>query len=335
MPEIDPIQSMLDRTETERTDLDAKLKDKPLLLFFIGQKASGKGTRSKLLQKAFPDHFEQISAGDLARELQQRLSEEDIEKVADELAEHFPENISREEIHEMLEPFVELEGSRLKATEVILALIKKALADTPEKSIILDGFPRSPEQVENALELIDHFEQEGYYPLFVNVDTPYEVRDARMRHRRVCPICQNSKNITLWPSTKFDYDPDSGEVFMLCDEENCELVRMVAKDYDDQGAEAMKDRDQITQDLVDHLHEHHPEYTVSIKNAIPEENVDQYEPHDLTEVTNLEWDPEKKEVVVSTEPWVLEDEEGKKYYSGNPETWVVDFIKELHKHYED
>ncbi|MCA9398095.1 nucleoside monophosphate kinase, partial [candidate division WWE3 bacterium] len=283
---------------------------------------------------ALPGHFEQIAAGDLARELQERLSEDGIEKVADELAEHFPENITREEIHEMLEPFIELEGSKLKSTEVILAMIKKALADAPEKSIILDGFPRSPEQVQHALELIDHFEQQGYQPVFVNVDTPYEVRDTRMRHRRVCPICQNSKNLKLWPSTKHEYDPEADEVFMVCDEEGCELVRMVEKDYDAQGADAMKERDQITQDLVDHLHEHHPEYTVSIKNAIPTERAGEYEPHDLTEITNLDWDPDKQEVVVTTEPWILQDEEGNDYYSGNPETWVVDLIKELKKRYE-
>jgi hypothetical protein len=160
------------------------------------------------------------------------------------------------------------------------------------------------------------------------------VRDARMRHRRVCPICQNSKNLKLWPSNKFGYDENTDEVFMLCDEETCELVRMVAKDYDDQGADAMKDRDQITQDLVDHLHEHHPEYTLSIKNAIPVDNADQYEPHDITEITNLGWDPEKKEVTVTTEPWILSDEEGKQYYSGYPETWVVDLLKQLHKKYQ-
>ena len=110
--------------------------------------------------------------------------------------------------------------------------------------------------------------------------------------------------------------------------------QVVEKDYDAQGAAAMADRDQITQDLVDHLHEQHPNYTLSIKNAIPVDKADQYEPHDLTEVTNFEWDPENKEVVVKTEPWILEDEENGQYYSGYPETWVVDFLKELKKRYE-
>lgn len=332
---MDTLQSMLDRTTEERNYLDRRLKQNPLLLFVIGQKASGKGTRTKLLQKALPGHFEHVAVGDLARELQKRLQDEGVEKIAEELVDHLPSNLSPEQINDLLEPFIELEGSKLKSTEVILSLVKKALSEMPEKSIILDGFPRSPEQIEHALNLIDHFEQEGYNPLFVDIETPYEVRDMRMKGRRVCPECANSKNLLLWPSDLAEYDPETNEVYMLCDNDGCERVRLVEKDYDAEGAEAMAERDQITQNMVDHLKEHHGHRTVSISNAIPVHQAHQYEPHDITEVTRFAWDPEKQEVTKKNEPWVIKDTEGNDAYSGYPETWVVDFLKELHQRYQN
>lgn len=326
-----PFDSLLERTQDERKHLEEKLPEQPLLLFIIGKKASGKGTRVKLLQKALPGHFEHIPVGDLARELQTRLNEEGIETIAEELREHLPQDLSTEQLHELLEPFVELEGSKLKSTEVILALVRRALSQAGNKSIILDGFPRSPEQIEHAITLIDQFEAEGYQPLFVEVETPYEVQEMRMKSRRVCPECQNSKNIKLWPTDTVEYDPESDDIYMICDNESCQRVRMVEKAYDSDGAEIMKERDQITQDMVDRLKQEHPHRTVSISNAIPHHHAHEYEPQDLTEITNFEWDGEN--VHKKTEPWTIKDADGNDAYSGNPEPWIKDFLKELRQRY--
>lgn len=327
----DPIESLLERTHEERAFLDNALRKNPLLLFLIGKKGAGKSARIKVLHKALPEHFDVIPVGDLARSLQEDLEERGIEAVAQDLIEHLPQ-YSIEEIAELLEPFVELEGTKLKSTDIILSLVKKALAEKENTSIILDGFPRSPEQIEHAKDLVEEFSQKGYKPLFVDIDIPESVQDMRMLHRRLCPECGSSKNIALWPTDEFGYDEDNDEFFMYCDEQGCHQVRMVGKAYDDAGASQMKERDQITQDMIDQIKEQLAAHAFTISNAIPVEHKDQYEPHDLTEVTRLSWDGEK--VVKTTEPLLINDTQGKEAYSGNPEPWIMDFIKEVYNRYQ-
>jgi len=329
---MDTFESLLERTKEERAFLEEELKKHPLLLFLISKKGAGKSTRIKILQKALPGHFEVVPAGNLARGLQADLQTKSIVEIAQGLKPHMDEAYSIEDIYEQLVPFIELEGTRLKSTDIMFALVKQELSKHHGKSIILDGFPRSPEQIHHAKQLITEFEAKNYHPLFVDIEIPTEVQDMRMRHRRICPECGDSKNIMLWPTEKFGYDPESEEYFMYCDEESCQMVRMVEKPYDSAGAEQMAERDRIVQDLIDELKQEFPHLAHTISNAIEVERAHEYQEHDLTETTKLS--REGDTVVKSTEPLIVTDDRGNKAYSGNPEPWVLDFFKLLTNQYK-
>lgn len=329
---MDLLESLLQRTQTEREYLDKALREHPLLLFLISKKGAGKSTRIKLIQKALPRHFETVPAGDLARGLQNDLQTKSITEVANSLRPHMDESFSIEDIYEQLVPFVELEGTRLKSTDIMFALVKRELAKHHGKSIILDGFPRSPEQIHHAKQLIQDFESKNYHPLFVYIEIPSEVQDMRMRHRRICPNCGNSNNLLIYPTKELGYDEQSDEYFMYCDGDSCEMVRMVEKAYDSEGAEQMAERDRIVQELIDQLRDEFPHLAHTISNAIELEQAHEYESHDLTEMTKLSYDGSK--VKKETEPLIVTDDSGKKAYSGNPEPWVLDFLKLVSKRYQ-
>lgn len=329
---MDSFESLLERTKGERAFLDEELKNHPLLLFLISKKGAGKSTRIKLLQKALPGHFEVVPAGNLARGLQEDLQNKSIVEVAQSLRPYMDDSHSIEDIYEQLVPFIELEGTRLKSTDIMFALVKQELNKQNGKSIILDGFPRSPEQIHHAKELIAEFESKNYHPLFVDIEIPSEVQDMRMRHRRICPECGDSKNIMLYPTEKFGYDPENEEYFMYCDEESCQMVRMVEKPYDSAGAEQMAERDRIVEELIGELKNEFPHLAHTISNAIEVEKAQEYEDQDLTEKVVLSYDGEN--ISKTTEPLIVTDDHGKKAYSGNPEPWVLDFFKLLSNQYK-
>lgn len=97
------------------------MEDK-FIVFIMGGPGCGKGTQCSRLRDEF--NLAHLSSGDLLRA---------------EVAKGTPEG---EKIHNFIK-----EG-KLVPQEIVIELMKKAIAAVPQKGIILDGFPRSVSQLE-------------------------------------------------------------------------------------------------------------------------------------------------------------------------------------------
>ena len=133
------------------------------------------------------------------------------------------------EFDDIVDFIVDHSNKKLLPTELIVALLEAEVEKYKDKSVIIDGFPRTIEQIKYAKRLINKFANEEVKSLFVEVCCPEEVLQLRMEGRRVCAECQTSRNIELLLTKTVGYDPESKECFLICDNPKCGNVRMIQK----------------------------------------------------------------------------------------------------------
>jgi len=57
--------------------------------------------------------------------------------------------------------------------------------------------------------------------IMVFIDVPTNVIANRIAGRRICPICNTSRNLLLLPTNQVGYDPTQKEFYLLCDNPQC------------------------------------------------------------------------------------------------------------------
>jgi hypothetical protein len=77
---------------------------------------------------------------------------------------------------------------------------------------------------------------------FVLIDVPDSVIDERIKWRRVCPLCQTSRNLKLLPTSKIAYDEKKKEFYLICDDMNCKGAKMLPKEGDNLGIKPIRER---------------------------------------------------------------------------------------------
>lgn len=295
----------------------------------LGKKNSGKGTYSKLFMEALgTDKVAHISIGDIVRNVDADLK--DPARKADLLSflqKKFRGFISRDEVVNRL---LGRSTQSLLPTEAILALVEREIDKLGRRAIFIDGFPRNLDQVSYSLYFRSLMGYRDDPDFFTFIDVPEAVIDERLKYRVVCPVCHTPRNKRVLRTNRVDYDQAGGQFHLICDNASCGGARMVAKEGDELGIEAIRDRIEADDKVMRMLLDLQGVPKIFLRNSIPvasaKESVDDYE---ITPAYRYEYT--NGEVKVIEEPWLVKDENGADSYSLLPAPVAVALIKQITK----
>ncbi|MDP2930591.1 MAG: hypothetical protein Q8N56_03240, partial [bacterium] len=219
------------------------LEQNSFIAYMVGKKNSGKGTYAKLFEEIFgAEHTAQISIGDTVRKWHKIVSEErdGKEKLLTILERgRYRGYISKEE---GIDRLLGRSMTALLPSEFILCLLKAEVDALGKKSLFIDGFPRGLDQISYSLFFRDLIGYRDDPDVFVLIDIPETVIGERMKWRRVCPLCQTSRNLKLLPTTKIGFDKNEKEFYLICDNPVCRGEKMIAKEGSDLGLAGVRER---------------------------------------------------------------------------------------------
>ncbi|MCP6719318.1 MAG: nucleoside monophosphate kinase [Patescibacteria group bacterium] len=305
------------------------LEENTFIAYLLGKKNSGKGTYSKMLaQLISPERIEHFSIGDIIRDVDKELADEESKKsLFSFLKRNYRGRLPLEEIISSLE---NRDTKTLLPTELILVLLKKEIEKVGKKSLFIDGFPRDLNQIDFSLFFRDLIGYRDDPDVFVLIDVPEKVIDERIKWRRVCPACKTSRNLKLLPTSKVGFDEKNNEFYLICDNPNCKEKRMGLKEGDELGIEPIRKRLELDDKLIKQAFSLYGVPKILLRNSIPvkeaENFVDDYE---ITPEYVFEWDKDNEKVKVKEKPWVVSNDRGVSSYSLLPQPVVVSFIKQL------
>ncbi len=299
------------------------------IAYLLGKKNSGKGTYSKMFTEVVsPEKVEHFSVGDMIREVDKELKDKKRKK---ELIKFLEENyrgwLSTKELIKTLE---KRNTETLLPTELILVLTKREIGKRKKKTLFIDGFPRDLDQINFSLFFRDLIGYRTDPDFFVLIDVPESVIDERIKWRRVCPICQTSRNFKLLPTSKIEYDRKEKKFYLLCDNPRCRPVRLIAKEGDEKGIRLIKERLKKDEKLIKQAVSLYGIPKVFLRNSVPKSLARDYiDDYEITPEYIYKWDDKNKKVIIEEKPWVILDDDGKPSYSLLPPPVVVSLIKQI------
>ena len=305
------------------------LENKTFIAYLLGKKNSGKGTYSKMFAEVVaPEKVAHFSIGDMIRDLDKDLKDEAKKKeLLEFLKDNFRGFVQPEEALDILEG---RSTQKLLPTELILALAKKEIAKRGRRAIFIDGFPRDMDQISFSLffrELVEYREDPD---IFVLIDVPDSVIDERIKWRRICPLCQTSRNLKLLPTSKVGYKKETREFYLMCDNPACPGDVLVSKEGDELGIEPIKKRLEKDAALIKEAFSLYGIPKVALRNAVPVDKANEYvDDYELTPAFDYKFNEESGQVSVIEKPWQAFDNEGVMSYSLMPPPVVVSLIKQL------
>jgi len=307
------------------------LKDHTFIAYLLGKKNSGKGTYSKMLARLIGDDLiEHFSIGDMIRRIDNELlDEEKKNKLFAYLRKNYRGSYSVEEIIQSLES---RSTKKLLPTELILTLIKREVAKNKKKTLLLDGFPRDLNQIDFSLFFRDLIGYREDPDVFILIEVPKNVIDERIKYRRICPNCKTSRNLKLLPTPHKGFDEEKQKFFLYCDNPDCKDVPMVSKEGDELGVEAIKERLELDETLIQKALSLHGIPKILLKNSIPVKDADEFvNDYEITPEYVLAKNEETKEIQTEEKPWVFVDDEGEPAYSLMPAPVVISLMKQIIK----
>jgi len=309
-----------------------KLKDyfdsNTFIAYLLGKKNSGKGTYTKLMAEIFgSDKLAHISIGDLVRAV--HVDMEDEAKKA-ELIEYLKANYRGYiSVDDAINALLGRDTKTLLPTEFILALLKQQIDKMPRKTLFIDGFPRDLDQISYSLFFRDLINYRQDPDIFVAISIPESVIDDRMRNRVICPVCKTPRSPKLFTTKKVGFDEAKNQYYLVCDNEACGGARMVGKEGDELGIEAIRDRLELDEKLINKILTLHGVPKVLLRNAIPVNEaaglVDDYE---LTPEYFYEKD-DSGTIIIKEKSYTVKDDAGIDSYSLLAPPVVVAMIKQL------
>ncbi|MCC7304486.1 nucleoside monophosphate kinase [bacterium] len=304
-------------------------KKQTFLGYWLAPKQSGKGTFMNGLKEIFgTDLFTHISVGDLVRKIDIEFKEggkkSDIYKYA---LQHY-----RGDMH-IDGAFEALSGrstEKLVPTELVMVFLRREIEKYDKKSLFIDGFPRNLDQVSYALyfrELVNYRQDPD---VFILINAPLTVLDERMKQRLVCPVCGNSRSLTLLPTEKIEYDQKEDKYFLICDLPGCTGGRMIAKEGDNLGIETIKSRILIDIEVMNRARNLYGIPKIELYNALEQEKtLDYVDEYECTSECVYAHDT-KGNVTISKKLWLVE--EGKNNYNSLlPPAVITQLVKQLAK----
>jgi len=325
-------QFFIERIPKEVKKLTAFIKRKPIVIFMLGKKLSGKSTYAAHLSEATDGGFSFYSVGDMMRDIESvantKFGASLLYKSLREL------NINKTKVDNFLEDVKRIDQKKLYPTDIVYYFLKlmldTAIEKDSRKSLIIDGFPRSIEQIEYALKLARFYQKAGMEWFFVEINCPNSVLEARISGRRFCPKCNSSKNIKLLLTKDVGYDESTKEFYLLCDTPSCKRVRMIRKPGDELGIKVLEERNKETEAMIEECKKRiSPLRYIIVYNSLPVEEASSYNEEDFTKEAKLKWNAKDKKVEIEYIPWIVKDDNGKECYSRYSEPVAADLIKEL------
>ncbi len=311
------------------------LKEKTFIAYLLGKKNSGKGTYAKMFKEIVDnDHIEHLSIGDMVRELDEVVvNEEKKKKLISFLKENYRGFLSLEEIISSLE---NRSTKTLLPSELILALAKREIAKRGRKALFIDGFPRDLDQVSYSLFFRDLVNYRDDPDFFILIDVPEAVIDERIKYRVVCPVCQTSRNLKLLATKKVDYDKEKKEFYLMCDNPNCPSAqegkgaRMVQKEGDELGIKPIRERLNKDGELIKSAFSLHGIPKILLRNSIPVEKAKEFvDDYEITPEYVYKLNDNTNEITINEKPWQIPDDDGVPSYSLMPPPVVVSMIKQI------
>jgi len=305
------------------------LKDNTFIAYLLGKKNSGKGTYSKMFGEAVGkekiDHF---SIGDMVRNVDKEIRDKKKKKdLITFLEKNYRGWLSLKEISQTLE---KRSTKTLLPTDLILVLVKREIAKREKKAIFIDGFPRDFGQIFYSLFFRDLIGYRDDPDIFVLIDVPEAVIDERIKWRRICPVCQTSRNLKLLPTSRIGYNKPKKEFYLICDNPDCKEVKMVPKEGDKFGIAPIRERLKKDTELIQRALSLYGIPKVFLRNSIPvakaKEFTDDYE---ITPEYHYEWIEKEEKVKIIEKPWIMEDDEGNASYSLLAPPVVVSLISQI------
>jgi len=297
--------------------------------FLIGPKNSGKGTYTKLFMEAVgQERVAHISVGDVVRSVHKDC--EDETKSAELLS--FLKRRYRGflELEKIRDVILGRDTVTLLPTEVILALVEREIDRIGKRAVFVDGFPRNLDQISFSLyfrALIGYRDDPDF---FVFIDVPEAVIDERMKARVICLECQTPRSLRLLRTKEIGYDSAAGEFYLICDNPHCDgfgKSRMVGKEGDVLGIEAIRERMEADENVARSLLELKGVPKLYLRNAVPVSVASQYvDDYEITPAYRYEWDAAAEKVRVIEESWVVNDDQGVPSYSLLPAAIAVSLI---------
>jgi adenylate kinase family enzyme len=313
----------------EIKELREYLEENSFIAYLLGKKSSGKGTYAKMFSEIVaPDKVEHFSIGDMIRGIDQEMADEEAkEKLFEFLRNNYRGRMPVDEVIHALE---NRSTKTLLPTELILTLVKREISELEKKTLFVDGFPRGLDQIDFSLFFRDLIGYRDDRDVFILIDVPEKVIDERIRWRRVCPVCQTSRNLKLLPTSKIGYNDSQNNFHLVCDNPNCRGAVMALKEGDKMGIEPIRSRLEKDEELIKRALGLYGIPKVMLRNSIPvdkaKEFVDDYE---ITPEYFYERDKKTGRIDIKEKPWVVEDDEGVPSYSLMPPPVVVAMIKQL------
>lgn len=302
---------------------------KTFIAYLLAKKLAGKGTFIKLFVDIFGEKFvKHISVGDVIRDIHKTI---ETNKGQQEIKQYLENNYRGFlTIDECIKAILNRNQSKTISDDLTLALIQREIDKHPNKTLFIDGFPRTMDQISYSLyfkALINHRQDPD---LFITIDIPESIIDARMKKRVVCPKCQNSRNLQTMTTKKVGYDKAEKEFYLICDNPNCTEEKMIKKEGDEAGIQSIRERLDKEGNLMKKIFSLQGVPKILLRNAVPvtkaKEYVDDYE---ITPYYYYEFDEKSNKVKTLEKPWVVKDDHGEEAYSLLSPAIVVQLIKQL------
>mgnify|MGYP001603260243 CR=1 FL=1 len=300
--------------------------------FLLGPKNSGKGTYTKLFIEAVGgDNVAHLSVGDIVRGVHEDLVNKKRRKeLLTFLQKRYRGFITIDKVFDVISG---RDTKTLLPTEVILALVEREIDRIGKKAIFIDGFPRNLDQISYSLyfrALIGYRDDPDF---FVFIDVPEAVIDERMKYRVICPECHTPRNTKLLRTKDIGYDSKKDDFYLVCDNSacfGCGRSRLVAKEGDELGIEAIRTRIELDEKVMRTLLGLEGVPKIFLRNSVPVKRAKNFiDDYEITPAYRYERKGDKINVV--EEPWTVKDGEGVLSYSLLPPAVVVALIKQIVK----
>jgi len=305
------------------------LKENTFIAHLLGKKCSGKGTYSKLFTETVaPDKASHVSIGDIIRDVHQEISDENKKReLIDWLSENYRGYIS---INQAIQALLDRNTETLLPTEFILALVKREISKIGRKALFIDGFPRGLDQISYSLFFRDLIDYRDDPDIFILIDVPEAVINERIKHRVVCPRCQMPRNLKLHPTKEIGYDKKQEKFYLICENPDCQDIRMVSKEGDRLGIESIRERLEIDEKLIEQAFSLYGIPKILLRNSVPvEKTKDFIDDYEITPEYSYQRDEKNKKVKKIKKLWIVLDDEEISSYSLLPPPVVISMIKQL------
>lgn len=314
----------------EIAKLNEYLRNNTFLAIMLAKKAAGKGVYTKLFIEALnTDKAVHVSVGDVVRDVHKSLETPEGKK---ELIEYLKKDYRGYlSIEDGIQAILNRSTTKVSVPdELMLSLLKREIAGYLDKALFIDGFPRTLDQVSYSLFFRDLVGFRDDPDLFILIDVPLKVIDARLRNRIICPVCNFPYHKEFYPPVKVEYYQKIKQLQFICDNPGCKGAVCQSKEGDDLGIEAIRDRVEADEELMVKAFNLYGVPKILLRNTVPVQEVDQtIDEYETTSVYTFGWDEREKKVTTNSRPWVTKDDQGRNclVLSGPP--IVVSLIKQL------